>query len=63
MRATLTAASPRSRSMWMGVWERNTRAIAFYTKWGFVDVGEHVFPLGSDRQTDRVMWRADVLLR
>jgi diamine N-acetyltransferase len=58
MEATLAAASPRARTIWLGVWERNLRAIAFYAKWGFVDVGSHVFALGSDRQTDRIMWRA-----
>jgi hypothetical protein len=29
----IAAASPRSLTVWLGVWERNTRAIAFYTKW------------------------------
>jgi GNAT superfamily N-acetyltransferase len=52
MRAALSAASPRSLTIWLGVWERNTRAIAFYTKWGFVDVGHQLFVLGSDRQTE-----------
>lgn len=61
MQATLSAATPRSRSMWLGVWERNVRARAFYAKWGFVDVGSHVFVLGSDRQTDRILWRADTV--
>jgi GNAT superfamily N-acetyltransferase len=41
--------------LWLGVWERNTRAIAFYSRWGFADVGEMVFTLGSDPQRDRVM--------
>jgi diamine N-acetyltransferase len=58
MEATLAAASPRAQTIWLGVWERNARAIAFYAKWGFVDVGSHVFALGSDRQRDRIMWRA-----
>ena len=31
------------------------RAIRFYTKSGFVDMGSHDFVLGTDRQTDRVM--------
>jgi GNAT superfamily N-acetyltransferase len=61
MRATLQAASPRAQTVWLGVWERNARAIAFYTKWNFVDVGEQVFVLGSDRQIDRVLWRAEAL--
>src|SRR5436190_13172099 len=41
--------------VWLGVWERNPRAIAFYGKCGFTDVGTHTFLLGSDLQTDRVM--------
>lgn len=40
---------------WLGVWERNPRAIAFYHKLGFREVGEHVFRLGSDPQRDVVM--------
>ena len=43
------------RTLWLGVWERNPRAIAFYTKCGFVDVGTHLCIVGSDAQTDRVM--------
>lgn len=41
--------------LWLGVWERNARAIAFYAKEGFVDVGSKHFDVGSDRQTDRVL--------
>jgi ribosomal protein S18 acetylase RimI-like enzyme len=43
------------RTMWLGVWERNRRAQAFYRKWGFHTVGEHIFQLGSDAQTDWLM--------
>ena len=42
---------------WLGVWERNLRAIAFYERWGFRAVGEQVFVLGSDPQRDLVMVR------
>lgn len=42
-------------TVWLGVWERNPRAIAFYDKCGFRDVGSADFYVGSDRQTDRVM--------
>jgi GNAT superfamily N-acetyltransferase len=42
-------------TLWLGVWERNPRGIAFYRKAGFVDVGSQVFVVGSDAQTDRVM--------
>ncbi|HEU4662939.1 MAG TPA: GNAT family N-acetyltransferase [Dokdonella sp.] len=41
--------------LWLGVWERNPRAIAFYAKCGYVDVGCKTFDVGGDRQTDRVM--------
>lgn len=42
-------------SIWLGVWEKNPRAIAFYKKWGFRDVGEHIFMLGKDPQRDIIM--------
>ena len=59
MGACVDAARGRGgRTLWLGVWERNPRAQAFYRKMGFVDVGEQVFLLGADRQTDRVMVRA-----
>ena len=44
-----------AKTMWLGVWERNDRARAFYVKCGFADVGEHIFLFGNDPQTDRVM--------
>ncbi len=43
--------------VWLGVWERNPRAIAFYKKCGFTEVGEHRFLLGTDPQRDVVMQR------
>jgi diamine N-acetyltransferase len=43
--------------IWLGVWERNPRAIAFYLKSGFVKAGSHVFVVGRDRQTDFVFVR------
>jgi diamine N-acetyltransferase len=46
------------RTMWLGVWERNGRAQAFYRRWNFSVVGEHIFRLGSDPQTDWLMERA-----
>lgn len=44
-----------ARHLWLGVWERNPRAIAFYRNEGFVDVGAKDFYVGPDRQTDRVL--------
>jgi ribosomal protein S18 acetylase RimI-like enzyme len=58
----MQAAQDAAREMggttiWLGVWERNLRAIAFYAKCGFVDVGSQPFLVGGDLQTDRVMAR------
>lgn len=41
--------------LWLGVWEKNTAAISFYEKLGFVKFSEHVFLLGEDAQTDYLM--------
>ena len=58
MRASLdTARLAGRRTLWLGVWERNARAISFYERWQFETVGEHVFRLGSDDQTDLIMAR------
>jgi ribosomal protein S18 acetylase RimI-like enzyme len=58
MTATLDAARARhATTIWLGVWEHNLRARAFYRKCGFADVGAHTFVLGSDRQTDLIMAR------
>jgi GNAT superfamily N-acetyltransferase len=53
MAAAIEAARARgAQTIWLGVWERNPRAVAFYAKYGFVRVGEHTFVLGGDEQTD-----------
>ena len=46
-----------ARTLWLGVWERNERAKAFYRKCGFIDVGAHVYMVGTDAQSDRIMVR------
>jgi ribosomal protein S18 acetylase RimI-like enzyme len=59
MDAALDAARSRgARTLWLGVWERNARAVAFYTKYGFSRVGQHTFMLGADAQTDWLLARA-----
>jgi ribosomal protein S18 acetylase RimI-like enzyme len=45
------------QTIWLGVWEQNLRAQAFYRKWDFRPVGTHVFQLGADAQTDILMER------
>ena len=50
------AARARAADMlWLGVWERNVRAQAFYRKQGFTVVGSQIFVLGSDPQRDLIM--------
>jgi ribosomal protein S18 acetylase RimI-like enzyme len=46
-----------SAVLWLGVWERNQRALAFYRKWRFDVVGEHTFKVGDDPQRDLLMCR------
>lgn len=41
--------------LWLGVWERNLRAINFYKKNGFEGFGEHIFKLGDEDQKDIMM--------
>lgn len=58
MQACLDEARRRSyQTLWLGVWEHNPRAQAFYRKWNFREVGTHVFQLGDDPQTDLLMER------
>lgn len=41
--------------IWLGVWEKNLKAITFYKKNGFVEFDKHIFILGNDEQTDLMM--------
>lgn len=41
--------------VWLGVWEKNQRAISFYQKNGFIPFDTHIFKLGNDEQTDIMM--------
>lgn len=54
-RVKTTARERGARTLWLGVWERNDRARAFYAKCGFTDAGDHIFLFGTDPQTDLVM--------
>lgn len=46
------------RHVWLGVWEGNHRAQRFYANGGFTRIGEHVFDVGGDLQTDEIMFKA-----
>ena len=59
MKACINEAKQRGyETLWLGVWEHNHRARAFYRKWNFHEVGTHIFQLGDDPQTDILMQRA-----
>ncbi len=49
--------SQNADQIWLGVWEHNPKARRFYQKMGFLEVGEHVFQLGSDPQRDLILSR------
>ncbi len=50
------AAQSGHRTIFLGVWEHNPRAIAFYRKHGFEIAGSHIFQMGDEAQTD--FWMA-----
>lgn len=39
-------------AVWLGVWERNERALAFYQRMGFERFSFHYFQFGAERQRD-----------
>ncbi|MDB4925264.1 GNAT family N-acetyltransferase [Mucilaginibacter sp.] len=41
--------------IWLGVWDKNEKAIQFYQKMGFIAFDSHPFKLGDDMQTDIMM--------
>ena len=45
------------KTVFLGVWENNHRAIAFYRKCGFEVVGSHIFQMGDEAQNDLLMER------
>jgi ribosomal protein S18 acetylase RimI-like enzyme len=45
--------------LWLGVWEHNDKALAFYARQGFREVGEHIFTIGD--QVDRDLLLAKTL--
>lgn len=43
------------KKIWLGVWEENENALAFYKKMGFVHTDAHSFYMGDDEQIDHIM--------
>jgi diamine N-acetyltransferase len=49
------AMEHKKRKIWLGVWEKNENAIAFYEKLGFEQTGVHSFHMGDEEQMDFIM--------
>ena len=49
------AIEGNKKKIWLGVWEKNENAIAFYKKMGFVQTGTHSFYMGDEEQIDFIM--------
>ncbi|WKB36015.1 GNAT family N-acetyltransferase [Terrilactibacillus sp. S3-3] len=49
------AVERHKKKIWLGVWEKNENAIAFYKKMGFVQTGSHSFYMGDEEQKDFIM--------
>nr|WP_297919177.1 GNAT family N-acetyltransferase [uncultured Allomuricauda sp.] len=52
---TLVREESQVHYIWLGVWEKNSKAIHFYQKNGFQKFGEHTFFMGKEAQTDWLM--------
>lgn len=53
--ALALASEQKSLYVWLGVWEKNYRAIRFYEKNGFLPFDKHIFQVGNDPQWDLLM--------
>ncbi len=58
-KAISIAVLRRKKYVWLGVWEKNEKALRFYKKNGFYRIGAHSFFIGNDKQTDYIM-RKDI---
>ncbi|WP_313804054.1 GNAT family N-acetyltransferase [Cytobacillus sp.] len=54
-KAMAIAMERKKKKIWLGVWEKNENAIAFYKKMGFVRTGAHSFYMGEEEQIDFIM--------
>ena len=52
------AVKQEKNKVWLGVWEKNENAIAFYKKLGFVQAGTHSFHMGDEEQIDFIMFKS-----
>lgn len=54
-KAVCIAERKKKKYIWLGVWNKNIKAIRFYTKNGFQTFGEHIFVMGNEQQNDFIM--------
>jgi len=54
-KAIEVAKQDQLANVWLGVWDQNPKAIAFYERNGFSTFGVHEFLLGDDLQRDYMM--------
>ncbi|PPA70428.1 GNAT family N-acetyltransferase [Jeotgalibacillus proteolyticus] len=52
------ANAQNKTKIWLGVWENNAGAIAFYEKMGFIRTGAHPFYMGDEEQIDFIMTKS-----
>ncbi|HEY3271103.1 MAG TPA: GNAT family N-acetyltransferase [Geothrix sp.] len=43
--------------LWLGVWENNHKAVGFYVRSGFREVGDHIFQIGDQVDRDLILAR------
>ncbi|HJV16018.1 MAG TPA: GNAT family N-acetyltransferase, partial [Bacillales bacterium] len=55
------AIEQKKAKIWLGVWEKNENAIAFYKRLGFVQTGAHSFYMGDEEQIDFIMTKTLIL--
>lgn len=55
--AVQLAKDKKKNYIWLGVWEKNTAAISFYTNMGFHETGYHLYKMGDEFQNDLIMKR------
>ncbi len=54
-KAIETALEQDKKKIWLGVWEHNDNAVAFYKMMGFVQTGCHSFQMGDEEQLDLIL--------
>lgn len=59
-KALEVARQQHNSYLWLGVWEKNLRAIRFYEKNGFLAFDKHIFKMGNDEQID-IMMKKDLI--